>query len=192
MKFKFQKDFFLAPVPEEVSCQEWPQSFSATTGGAIKNTPVVVKNLKNSARKIYKFINHERQQHQQQEQHQQLAPRPRPLQRSKVLERLARLHAQHLADKQTVHHSVSDISHLQSLLRHPKVGENVQRGVSVEQMHSAVMMLDQPSASATASAGPGGDVNRENVLDAEFAEIGVAVVLGKDGLLYMCQYFKGP
>ena len=115
---------------------------------------------------VYVLINHERQ----------LAGL-KALRVSSDLHRLAKEHALRLTRERAVFHSVSTIPELREKLGTQLwVGENVQRGASSWTIHNSVM--NECSLS------------RNNILAKEFCEFGVASTRGKDGFLYMCQYFR--
>lgn len=98
------------------------------------------------------------------------------LSRSEELEKAAFRHAARMARAHKVNHSVKSLSDLQTKLNSRMVGENVQRGASIEAMHERAMANFE--------------VNRNNVLGPDFTEYGIATIYGKDGQLYMCQYFR--
>ena len=92
---------------------------------------------------------------------------------SQELVDVARRHAQEMADQQRLYHNdrlASDVPNWQ------KVGENVGVGSSVEEIHQAFM--------ASSS-------HRDNILDADFTEVGVGVVAdGPD--LWVVEVFRLP
>ena len=86
---------------------------------------------------------------------------------------VARHHAQEMADQQRLHHNESLGSDVQGW---QKVGENVGVGSSVEEIHQAFM--------ASSS-------HRDNILDRDFTEVGVGVVVdGPD--LWVVEVFRLP
>ena len=156
-----KKQFMLTAIPEECSCREWrPSSESRKTG----ITPAPEKDQL-STEFAYKLIDVER-----------IKNKMPPLRRSENLHHLARLHAANMASKKKVLHSVASVSELQTLLNASLVGENIQRGSCVAKMH-AIAMKEL-------------DINAGNVLGDEFREYGVAISQGKDGMNYLCQYFR--
>ena len=62
-----------------------------------------------------------------------------PLNRSEKLHNLARFHADRMAASGFVRHSVKDVATLKKLLRSSKVGENVQRGPNICDIHVHTM-----------------------------------------------------
>jgi len=101
------------------------------------------------------------------------------LHRSAALDRLALQHAQTMATKRAVHHSVARVEELQRRLASENVGENVQRGDSVWSMHRETM-----EANAQTS------INRANIVSEHFDEFGSAMAFGRDGKIYSCQVFR--
>jgi uncharacterized protein YkwD len=114
------------------------------------------------------FINQSRVQHNL-----------KPLHRSAVLDTIALVHAQSMAQGQAVVHSVKSILELQQKLRSRHVGENVQRGASIKQIHHDSMAAQE-----------GGSFIRRNILSTSFDEMGMATAMGRDGILYLCQVFR--
>lgn len=100
----------------------------------------------------------------------------RPLRRSEDLQKLAFRHAAKMSQRGKVNHSVKTLEELQVKLNSQHVGENVQRGDDIEAMHERAMTKFE--------------INRNNVLGPDFTEYGIATIYGKDGHLYMCQYFR--
>ena len=96
--------------------------------------------------------------------------------RSRHLDKLAKNHAQLMAQKQSITHTVSTIDELQDFLRSPRVGENVQRGPSAVVMHDIAMTHYK--------------VNQSNILSHAYTECGVGTAVGADGQQYMCCYFR--
>jgi uncharacterized protein YkwD len=100
------------------------------------------------------------------------------LSRSIFLDEVARLHAKKTAHNQSITHSAETAEALQSTLKSDMVGENVQRGTSIREMHTRTMdsNLSNPS--------------RRNTLSKYFTEFGVGTAKGADGKLYLCQLFR--
>jgi uncharacterized protein YkwD len=115
-----------------------------------------------------------------------------PLYRSRYLDFLAQAHAADLAENC----ELQVVPNLESLLLSTSkkedavnqnananaalvVGQNVQRGTSIRQMHESVMNSS------------GQDSRRSNILRPTFSEFGMATALGRDGKLYMVQLFRG-
>ena len=142
----------LTPIPEDKSCREWF---------------VAAVNLSSDeqAERCYALIEQER-----------LKRNLSPLQRSDRLHKLAKDHANAMAKKTKVFHSVANLAQLQLKLDSNMVGENVQRGDDEVEMHRTCMSELE--------------VNRSNILGHDFVEFAVAVAPGDDGKLYMVQYFR--
>ena len=81
------------------------------------------------------------------------------------------------ADDESLVHSVDALNVLQRQLNSTEVGENVQRGPNIRQMHESAMKR--------------GSTSRGNILRGAYSEFGMATALGKDGKLYMVQLFRG-
>lgn len=101
-----------------------------------------------------------------------------PLHRSWILDSLAQSHAADLADTCELQ-VLPNLESLFGLNQVLVVGQNVQRGVNIRQMHASVMNSS------------GMDSRRSNILQKAFTEFGMATALGKDGKLYMVQLFRG-
>ena len=100
----------------------------------------------------------------------------RELERSRELDHTARHHAERMALREAIFHSCRTVSKLKHHLKSRCVGENVQRGKSVRDIHDNMMScLDQ----------------RQNVLSPDFADLGIGMSKGTDGMLYMVQLFRG-
>jgi uncharacterized protein YkwD len=168
----------LTTIPEDQSCSEWslvlvvdaaparPKSPRGDTKKRRRRAAHTKIDTTSSLDILYALIDKERKTHH--------LPR---LVRSNELERLARAHATHMAQREVLFHSVATIAHLRTKLNSALVGENIQRGVgSCTSMH-------QTALSDFA-------VNRNNLLGAKFTAYGVAAVRANDGRLYMCQYFR--
>jgi uncharacterized protein YkwD len=99
------------------------------------------------------------------------------LNRSRFLDSMAHSHAVDLAQDENLVHSVNVLADLQRQLGSNEVGENVQRGPNIRQMHESAMNR--------------GSTSRGNILRGAYVEFGMATALGKDGKLYMVQLFRG-
>jgi len=91
------------------------------------------------------------------------------------LAHLAQHHAQWMADNMTLQHS-SDLAILLSRSCSNRMGQNVEYGRSAEEAHSYLMK----------SAG-----SASRILDSGYSEIGVGTARGGDGLVYVCQVYRG-
>lgn len=99
------------------------------------------------------------------------------LKRTRVLDELARFHAENMADDGTLFHSVDGLPHLKAKLGNVRyAGENVQRGKSIRWMHTAMMASGKKS--------------RDNILSKKYTEFGMGTAKGSDGKLYMAQLFR--
>jgi len=104
----------------------------------------------------------------------------KPLRRCRDLDDQARAHATNMATKAELQHSVHTLEELRTRLGAQQVGENIQRGKSIRQMH-AITMADERLSS------------RANMLSSKFADFGMGTHKSKlDGSLYMVQLFRGP
>lgn len=86
---------------------------------------------------------------------------------------VARRHSQRMADQSNLHHNPNlggDVSGWQ------KVGENVGRGPGVDAIHQGFM---------------GSPSHRDNILDADWVQVGVGVV-ERDGQLWVTEVFRLP
>jgi uncharacterized protein YkwD len=104
----------------------------------------------------------------------------KPLHRSAALDALALAHAQCMAQRQVVFHSVNSVAALQQKLCSHHVGENVQRGTSIQQIHHDCMSDPAQEDSFI----------RRNVLSTSFDEMGMGTAFGRDGIMYLCQVFR--
>ena len=127
------------------------------------------------------LVNRERAK-QQQRSSQQQQQRLRALRRCPLLDDLANSHASCLAKEQVLQHSVQSIAELQSKLCSQHVGENVQKGATVADMHQQAMNHPRHERA--------NNTQRQNILSPNFCEFGVGTALGDDGLLYMVQLFR--
>ena len=92
------------------------------------------------------------------------------------LSELAQAHAHSMAERTKVRHTVQTIHELKRYLRSHKVGENVQRGTSILEMHDLSMSHYK--------------VNRGNVLSRTYDEVGVGSSIGEDGHIYTCEFYR--
>jgi uncharacterized protein YkwD len=100
-----------------------------------------------------------------------------PLVRTSFLDKIAQAHAASLAREEAVYHSVSSAAELHVKLQaQTSVAENVQSGLSMDEMHEAIMTQV-------------GSSSYNNILG-QFEEVGIGKARGKDGRLYMCQVFR--
>jgi hypothetical protein len=90
------------------------------------------------------------------------------------LQAVARRHAQRMADKGTHFHNPDLASEVQDWAL---VAENVGQGPNVEDLHAAFMASSQ---------------HRAAILHPDLTQIGVGVVRGSDGLLFVVQVFRQP
>jgi hypothetical protein len=112
-----------------------------------------------------------------------------PLTRYRDLDRVARDHAQAMADEKTVRH-MDGPTELQARILERKdkdsadhqqlffqrLGVNIARGKSVEDIHK-LMMTNL--------------AERNNVLDKRFTTLGMGTARADDGMIYLCQIFGG-
>ncbi|GKY91903.1 hypothetical protein MPSEU_000161900 [Mayamaea pseudoterrestris] len=110
------------------------------------------------------FINRVRSSHGLQELH-----------RSRDLDHLARHHAERMALRETIFHSCHTVKELKSHLGSLFVGENVQRGKTIRDIHDNMLACR---------------AQRQNVLSLQFQELGIGTCKGTDGMLYMVQLFR--
>jgi uncharacterized protein YkwD len=100
------------------------------------------------------------------------------LRRIKMLDDMARFHAEDMAENTCVFHSVKTADNLKHKLHSKYAGENIQRGKSIRSMHTGMMEKGKRS--------------RDNILSKQFTEFGMGTAMGGDGKLYMVQMFRGP
>lgn len=100
-----------------------------------------------------------------------------PLRRTVHLDAMAKAHAQSMAQRKIVFHSVNSVTALRDKLESVHVGENIQRGTSILQMHQECMS-------------PLSGFLRANVLSREFDEMGMGTAVGTDGIVYLVQLFR--
>ena len=101
----------------------------------------------------------------------------KPLIRMVELDRLARIHAEQIAEEEDLRHVDADA--LRMALKdipHRRLGENVARGSNVRSIHNNMM--------STLS-------NKNNIVDRRFTHMGMGTAVGKNGELYLCQIFRG-
>jgi uncharacterized protein YkwD len=101
-----------------------------------------------------------------------------PLRKSSTLDALAQAHAECMAQQQLVHHSVDVVVQLQKKLQSEHVGENVQRGESVVQIHQDLLRAGTESFLFN------------NMISQKYNEMGSGKALGQDGLVYWVQLFR--
>jgi uncharacterized protein YkwD len=97
------------------------------------------------------------------------------LDRSPELDYLARHHAERMVLRESIFHSCRTVGELQIHLDSRFVGENVQRGESIRNIHENMM--------ASRS-------QRQNVLCPQFQEFGIGTSKAADGTIYMVQLFR--
>jgi uncharacterized protein YkwD len=101
-----------------------------------------------------------------------------PLRSSDYLSSLANSHATVMAEHGMLGHSVENLVDLQLQLRSMDVGENIQSGSSIKDMHVNAMKE--------------GTSNRMNILRASYLEYGCGSAVSEDdGKLYHVQLFRG-
>jgi uncharacterized protein YkwD len=100
-----------------------------------------------------------------------------PLHRTAALDAVAYAHAQCMAQRQAVYHSVNSVLALQKRLGSKHVGENVQRGISITHIHRDSMLQKDSFI-------------RRNILSTSFDEMGMSTFIGTDGIMYLCQVFR--
>ena len=102
------------------------------------------------------------------------------LQRNVQLDQICLLQAEFMADQGELSFAAETLPELRALLGSYKVGEIIQRGPSVMDMHQESMKNRDRSA-------------YKKILNRKFVEFGVGTARGKhDGRLYMVQLFRGP
>ena len=101
----------------------------------------------------------------------------KPLIRMVELDRLARAHAEQIAEEEELRHVDADALRIAlNNIPYRRLGENVARGDNIRSMHSDMM--------STMS-------NKNNIVDRRFTHMGMGTALGKNGELYLCQIFRG-
>lgn len=101
-----------------------------------------------------------------------------PLERSKLLDDIALTHAHEMSREGRLFHSVKKKFELQLKLGSVQVAEDIQCGASLQAIQESVMF---------SSAGYGRQCSER----AEFTEIGIGSCEGEDGMVYLCQLFRG-
>ena len=97
------------------------------------------------------------------------------LRRTVHLDAMAKAHAQSMAQRKMVFHSVNSLAALRDKLESAHAGENIQRGESIALLHDECMSQA---------------ILRANVLSNEFDEMGMATAVGTDGIVYLVQLFR--
>mmetsp|Transcript_9491 Transcript_9491/g.12565 ORF Transcript_9491/g.12565 Transcript_9491/m.12565 type:complete len:268 (-) Transcript_9491:186-989(-) len=100
--------------------------------------------------------------------------------RMPALDEIARIHAQQMAQEGHVHHLNLDtlmMSLDEGVYYYRRLGVNVQKGSSIRRIHEKMM---QTSLS-----------NKNNIIDRRFTHMGMGTAVDKDGVLYLCQIFRG-
>jgi hypothetical protein len=85
---------------------------------------------------------------------------------------IAESHSRNMAARRRIYHNDSLPSQVDGNWR--KLGENVGRGSSVQQVHNAFM---------------GSSTHRVHILDASYTQVGVGVARGSDGYVYVTEVF---
>jgi uncharacterized protein YkwD len=100
-----------------------------------------------------------------------------PLVRLRELDSIARAHAEAMAAAGKVFHMNPQDIRSRFCRASRRLGENVARGTSIQEIHQAMMKNLS---------------DRNNILDRRFTNMGMATARGKDnGLLYLVQVFRG-
>lgn len=99
-----------------------------------------------------------------------------PLTRLSELDAIARAHAEAMAAQGRLFHS--NPHQVQSEFHHEmrRLGENVARGCCIREIHAAMMKNRS---------------DKNNILDRRYTNMGMATATGEDGMLYLCQVFRG-
>jgi len=104
-----------------------------------------------------------------------------PLIREKELDKVASRHARHMIDMNTCEHS--DIKHLISTFSNlspwRRIGENVCCGKSIQAIHNEI--IKNPDCIA----------DKNNMYDRRFSSFGVGIATSSEGVVYICQIYKG-
>jgi hypothetical protein len=87
---------------------------------------------------------------------------------------IARSHSAQMASSQTLYHNPSLTSQVQNW---QAVGENVGEGPTVSDIHTAFMNSPE---------------HRANILDHDFTQVGVGVVVDKNGMIWVTEDFRKP
>jgi uncharacterized protein YkwD len=100
------------------------------------------------------------------------------LKRCRILDQMAKEHAEIMARKQAVFPSAKTVDVLKRQLGGcAKAGENVFRGFSTQELHYSSMQSDQ--------------VCTFNILSQNFTDFGDGTAKGSDVMIYMVQLFRG-
>lgn len=87
---------------------------------------------------------------------------------------IARAHSADMARSQTLYHNPSLTSQVQNW---QAVGENVGEGPNVDDIHTAFMNSPE---------------HRANILDHDFTQVGIGVVVDKNGIIWVTEVFREP
>src|SRR4051812_1585805 len=98
----------------------------------------------------------------------------RPYSVASDLTSVARQHSAQMASKQELYHNPSLTSQVQNW---QAVGENVGEGPTVSDIHTAFMQSPEHKA---------------NILDHDFTQVGVGVVVDKHGIIWVTEDFRQP
>src|SRR3954469_5159273 len=90
------------------------------------------------------------------------------------LSSIARQHSAEMASRQSLYHNPSLTSDVQNWRA---VGENVGEGPTVSDIHTAFMNSPE---------------HRANILDHDFTQVGVGVVVDKHGIIWVTENFRKP
>ena len=101
----------------------------------------------------------------------------KPLIRMRILDEIARIHAELIAAEEELRHVDADaLRYALQNIPYRRLGENVARGNNVRSIHNDMM--------STLS-------NKNNIVDRRFTHFGMGTAVGKDGEIYLCQIFRG-
>lgn len=100
-----------------------------------------------------------------------------PLIRQTHLDEIARIHAEQMASNKQVQHLSLEALHiaLEGTSYH-RLGINVQKGSSIRRIHEKMMQSQS---------------NKNNITDRRYTHMGMATAVDADGVLYLCQVFRG-
>ena len=98
----------------------------------------------------------------------------RPYSVASDLTSIARQHSAQMASKQSLYHNPELTSQVQNW---QAVGENVGEGPTVSDIHNAFMQSPE---------------HRANILDHDFTQVGVGVVVDKNGIIWVTEDFREP
>mmetsp|Transcript_2539 Transcript_2539/g.5359 ORF Transcript_2539/g.5359 Transcript_2539/m.5359 type:complete len:164 (-) Transcript_2539:274-765(-) len=93
---------------------------------------------------------------------------------SHELSQMASHHAQRMADRKSVQNSSEIVLYLSRTSN--RAGQNVGRAYSSEKAHTDMMLL-------------AGD--RSRIIDWGYTEVGIGTAQGSDGIIYVCELFRG-